>query len=140
MRRDPRQPQSQEPAKGRARAKHKLALDKLDIRYPSTRGKKRWASEILRDFGALDCPPGTVPSPALFHEARIALGWRQTDAAWHLGFRRRSQIIRRIEHNLAIPERCTILLLIHHLRALDRRQRNFSVAAALQPQPKGDSE
>ena len=138
MRGDPRQHRPQVPAKARARAKHQRALDKLRVRYPSVRGKKRWAAQILRDLGPLDCPPGTVPSPALFHEARTSLGWRQTDAAWHLGFTRRSQIIRRIEHNLAIPERCTILLLIHHLRALDRRQRQMSVAAALQPKPEGD--
>ena len=138
MRRDPRQRRSQEPAKAWARAKHQRALDKLQVRYPSVRGKKRWAAQILRDFGSLDCPPGTVPSPSLFREARRALGWRQPDAAWYLGFTRWSKSIERIEHNLAIPKRCTLLLLVHHLQQLDRRQRKMSVAAAIQPQPEGD--
>ena len=136
MRSDPRQRRSQEPAK--VRAKHQRAVDKLDIRYPSTRGKKRWAAEILRDMGPLDCPPGIVPSPALFLEARKALGWTQGEASWKLGFNRYSARISRIEHNTAIPKRYTILLLVHHLKQLDRRQRQMSVAAAMQPKPEGE--
>ena len=136
MRRDPRQRRSQEPTK--TRAKHQLAVDKLDIRHPSTRGKKRWAAEILRDIGPLDCPPGIVPSPALFLEARKALGWTQVEASWKLGFNRYSARISRIEHNTAIPKRYTMLLLVHHLKQLDRRQRQMSVAAALQPKPEGE--
>ena len=136
MRLDPRQRRSQEPTK--TRAKHQLAVDKLDIRYPSTRGKKRWAAEILRDMGPLDCPPGIVPSPALLLEARKALGWTQTQASWKLGFNGHRASIARIEHNSSIPKRYTMLLLVHHLKQLDRRQRQMSVAAALQPQPEGD--
>ena len=138
MRRDQRQRRSQEPAKAGVRTTHQRKLDKLDIRYPSTRGKKRWAAQILRDFGPLDCPPGIVPSPALFHEARIALGWTQTQASWTLGFNGHRASIARIEHNLGIPKRATMLLLVHHMKHLDRRQRQMSVAAALQPQPEGD--
>ena len=138
MRCDPRQRRSQEPSKARVRTKHQRAVDKLDIRYPSTRGKKRWAAQILRDFGPLDCPPGIVPSPALFLEARKALGWTQTQASWKLGFNGHRAAIARIEHNTAIPKRYTMLLLVHHLKQIDRRQRQMSVAAALQPQPEGE--
>ena len=133
MRHDPRQRRSQEPAKARARAHYQLTVDKLDIHYPHTRGKKRWAAQILRDMGPLDCPPGTVPSPALFREARKALGWSQGAAAWALGFRKQPRPISRIERNTAIPKRCTLLLLVHYLKQLDRRQRLLSVAAAMQP-------
>ena len=140
MRRDHRQRLTQEPAKAWARVKHQRALDKLDIRYPSARGKKRWAAQILRDFGSLDCPPGTVPSPALFREARRALRWTQTEAAWHLGFARHPSPIAGIERNTVIPTRCTILLLVHHLKQLGRRQRQMSVAAALQPSIKGEKQ
>ena len=139
MRLDPRQRRSQKPAKAMVRAKHQRAGDKLEIRYPAARGKKRWAAQILRDVGLLDCPPGTVPSPELFREARTALGWTQRVAAWHLGFATRHPApIARIEHNLAIPTRCTMLLLVRHLQQLDRRQRQMSVAAAMQPKPEGD--
>ena len=140
MLRDPRQRRSQDPEKARVRAKHQRAGAKLEVRYPATRGKKRWAAQILRDVGPLDCPPGTVPSPALFREARKALGWTQRDAAWHLGFRKQPEPIARIEHNTAIPTRCTMLLLVHHLKQLDRRQRQMSVAAGLQPQPEGEKQ
>ena len=138
MRCDPRQRRAQAPAKALARAKHQRALDKLEIRYPSARGKKRWAAQILRDVGPLDCPPGIVPSPALFREARKTLGWTQPEAAWRLGFTKQPTPIARIERNTAIPKRCTLLLLVHHLKRLDRRQRQMSVSAALQSKPEGD--
>ena len=51
---------------------------------------KRWASDILADFGPKDCPTGMVISPELFREAREALGWSQAEAAWKLGYERRS--------------------------------------------------
>ena len=100
--------------------------------YRSRKGK-RWASEILRDFGNLECPPDVVPAPSLFREARRALGWKQEEAWRPLGFSRRSTNIQFIESGKKIPSRCTLLLLVHHLKALDRRQRKLSIAAAYQP-------
>ena len=139
MRRDPRQRSTS--AKGaKKRAKWQRAVEKLNLRDPSTRGKKRWASQILRDFGPLDCPPGTVPTPALFLEARQALRWTQTDAAWRLGFNLSRWPIVRIERHQTIPDRCTILLLVHHLQILDRRQRAVSVSASLQPAAEGEKQ
>ena len=139
MRRDPRQ-RSTTSKDAKQRAKWQRSVQKLNIRDPSTSGKKRWGSQILRDFGPLDCPPGTVPSPALFLEARQALGWNQPDAAWHLGFTRSRWPIVHIERHESIPNRCTILLLVHHLQALDRRQRSVSVSASLQPAAEGEKQ
>ena len=139
MRRDPRQ-RATTSKDAKQRAKWQRSVEKLNIRDPSTRGKKRWASQILRDFGPLDCPPGTVPSPALFLEARQALGWNQRDAAWYLGFHWQHLPIMRIETHESIPDRCALLLLVHHLQALDRRQRAVSVSASLQPSAEGKNQ
>ena len=88
------------------------------------RGRARWASEILEDWGDLDCPRMVVPSSGLFREARKALGWTQPEAAWRLGFDTRTAgRIAAIEDGRRFPPRFACLLMVRALQDLAAQQR-----------------
>lgn len=90
--------------------------------------RKRWAAEILADWGDPECPRLVVPSGELFREARSALGWNRPDAAWRLGFESRSsgsERIKAIEDGQTWAPRFARVLMVRALQDLDRQQRSM---------------
>ena len=91
---------------------------------------KRWASDILADFGPKDCPTGMVISPELFREAREALGWSQAEAAWKLGYERRSgPTIRNLEQGVSTLRRFARILTMQALEQLAVKQKKIFSSA-----------
>ena len=89
--------------------------------------RARMASHILLDLGDEDCPAGVAPSAGLFREARKALGWKQGEAAWRLGFASRSPApIGAIETGRRFAPRHARLLLMAALKRLAAVQKRMS--------------
>ena len=108
-----------------------VATSELDPKNKNRRVKilrrsqigKRWAFDILKDFGTKRCPKGHVVSPALFREARESLGWNKSQAAWKLGFESRGPgPITSIENGYSVPRRFARILMMQALEELAKRQ------------------
>ena len=106
----------------RQRRQHRLG--ELSFQEPSRRGRARWAAEILGDFGDPECPLATPPTAELMREARRALRWSMSEAAWRLGFDHRSgERGRLLETGQRVPPRFVRLLMMRALRDLAAQQR-----------------
>ena len=91
---------------------------------------KRWASDILADFGSKECPADLVVSPELFREAREVLGWNRVTAAWNLGYERRSGVsIKKIEDGRSPPRRFVRILMMQALERLAEKQKKIFSSA-----------
>ena len=109
----------------RAGLRRRRRVDELTFLERTGPRRARMAADILRDFGDPECPRDVVPSAELMREARRALRWLQSEAAWKLGFERRAPYhIRRIENGRSVAPRFARVLLMRALQDLDRLQRS----------------